>query len=222
MKQLDDTTLLLERYVELVLEKNRVINLTSITDSDEAAMLLLEDSLAGAEFIEAAPSGAYADLGTGGGFPGVPLGVVSQRETWLVESRRKKLEALTPILETLGIRERFVLCPQRIEELSQEHPEYFSVVTARALTALPSLVELASPLLCLGGRLVSYQAVVDESIRERAAEVAALVGMQLVQEKAFKLSDNETQRTILVYEKIAESTITLPRRNGVAQKRPLA
>lgn len=212
---------LIQKHLELLIEANKVTNLTRITSKEEARILHIEDSLVAVPELSAAPDGLYGDLGTGGGYPGIPLAIVSGRTTVLVDSVGKKTAVLDRIVQDLGLQERISTYTGRIEELAFERRGAFSVLTARALTQLPSLLELAAPLLCLGGRLISYKANISEEELSAAKALEEKLGMKLVSDRSLLLSDGVTHRRILVFEKIAEPTVKLPRRNGMAQKKPL-
>ena len=198
---------------------NELVNLTRISSYQAGQVLHIEDSLAGVQDIMNAPAGSYADLGTGGGFPGITLAIATGRNTLLVDSVAKKAKALDKIVEELGIQDTVSTFAGRIEELSLQRPGEFAVLTARALTALPSLIELASPLLSMGGRLVCYKSIQYESELEWALKIQEKVGMRHVSTREFVLSDG-TPRAILTFEKNAEPQVRLPRRPGMAQKRP--
>lgn len=211
---------LLDLHLRLVLEENQVSNLTRIMDWGQGQLLHVEDSLLGLPELEAAPEGLYGDLGTGGGFPGLPLAIMSGRQTVLVDSVGKKTQALDRIIDQLGLFDRVSTYTGRAEELALEKPEAFSVLTARALSALPSLVELAAPLLKLRGQLICYKAAVDQEELDQARGLQEKLGMKLVSVREDVLSDGETARSIIVFEKAGEPTVKLPRRPGMAQKRP--
>lgn len=213
---------LLNRHLELVIEANKISNLTRITDWDQGQLLHVEDSLVGLPEVNDAPQGRYADLGTGGGFPGIPLAIVTGRNTLLVDSVGKKTRALDSILSDLGLSERVETYTGRAEDLAIELPGVFSVITARALSSLPSLVELASPLLGRGGRLVCYKGRPDDEEVERAKSLEKKLGMAFVSRRDVILSDDETHRSIFVFEKVRKQKIKLPRRVGMAQRHPLA
>lgn len=212
---------LLQDYLRAVLQKNEEINLTTIQDFAEGLVLHIEDSLTALEEINVAPEGLLADLGTGGGFPGVPIAIASGREVLLVDSTKKKIDAITALVDELKI-QRVSGYAGRIEELALEKPEAFAVVTARALSALPSLLELATPLLIHGGQLVAYKSDKVDDELERAVCLEEKLGMKLVSRRSLVLSDGATPRTIIVFEKVAEPAVKLPRRPGMAQKRPYA
>lgn len=216
-----ESDVLIEKYLEEVLSMNERINLTRITEPNEARLLHIEDSLSALNELGAAPEGSYGDLGSGGGFPGVPLGIMSGRQTTLIDSVKKKMAAVKEILDKLDLSDQINTYDGRIEELACEKPGSFAVLTARALSALDSLVELASPLLQDHGQLICLKAQVDEGEIERAQHIEEMTGMQLIAKRNFYLSDQETFRTVLVFEKVHEPGIILPRRIGMAQKRPL-
>lgn len=217
----DQTMSLMQRYLDSILEANKVTNLTRITDGEQARLLHIEDSLVGLPEVNEAPTGLYGDLGSGGGFPGVPLALATGRKTLLVDSVKKKMAIVQSALDDLSLSEQISTSSERIEDLPLEYKEKFAVLTARALSKLVSLIELASPLLKKGGRLVCYKAQLSSEELEEALAVQDLVGMKMISQREIRLSDGETTRTIVVFEKIGKSRIKLPRRIGLAQKQPL-
>ena len=217
----DQTMSLMQRYLDSILEANKVTNLTRITDGEQARLLHIEDSLVGLPEVNEAPTGLYGDLGSGGGFPGVPLALATGRKTLLVDSVKKKMAIVQSALDDLSLSEQISTSSERIEDLPLEYKEKFAVLTARALSKLVSLMELASPLLKNGGRLVCYKAQLSSEELEEALAVQDLVGMKMISQREICLSDGETTRTIVVFEKIGKSRIKLPRRIGLAQKQPL-
>ena len=110
----------------------------------------------------------------------------------------------------------------RIEDLANEMPKRFSVLTARALSSLSSLLELACPLLRMNGQLICLKSHVSDEELNSAQSLEKKLGMKLIKRRDFYLSDGETYREILVFEKVAKPKIKLPRRVGMAQKKPLS
>ncbi len=216
-----ETDTLIEKYLKEVFKINRTINLTRITDQSLARTLHIEDSLSVLEEMECAPEGLYGDLGSGGGFPGVPLAITTGRETILIDSVKKKMTAVQVILERLNLSNQIRTYSGRIEELSLEKQGDFSVLTARALSTLDSLIELASPLLKEYGQLICLKAQIEVDEIRKAQDIEDITGMKLIKTRDFYLSDGETYRTVLTFEKIHEPTVSLPRRVGMAQKKPL-
>ncbi|MDO5358051.1 16S rRNA (guanine(527)-N(7))-methyltransferase RsmG [Slackia faecicanis] len=203
-----------------IMKVNETMNLTRILSEEGGIVLHLEDSLTGLPFVEDAPEGAYADLGTGGGFPGMPMCVMTGRQTLLVDSVQKKVRALEGVASQLGLGDKVDVYAGRIEDLGRERAGEFSVLTARALSALGSLMELASPLLKRGGRLVCYKAQPSEEELSCALGIQDMVGLTLKERRDFSLSDGST-RCIFVFEKTGKPRVKLPRRVGLAQKDPL-
>jgi 16S rRNA (guanine527-N7)-methyltransferase len=211
---------LIGRYLDLLLEKNKELNLTAIRDRDEGLVLHIEDSLAALSSFDEAPEGRYADIGTGGGVPGIPLAIASGRSTVLVDSSKKKMRAVSEIISSLGLEGQIETKALRIEELALSDFQKFSVITARALTSMSSLLELTSPLLCKGGLLIAMKGIPSDDELKSAEKVEKLVGMKFIGDDEFKLS-NGAVRHLLKYRKAGQPRIKLPRKNGMAQNKPL-
>lgn len=209
---------LLEKHLKLVIEANKTTNITRISSWEDGMLLHVKDSLLGLDALNACPEGRYADIGTGAGYPGIPLAIETGRDTLLVDSVSKKVRILDTFIDELGLNNVSTYAG-RIEDLGKEQRGQFAAVSARALSRLSVLLELASPLLKRGGRLICFKAIIDSDELEHADVVAKKVGMKLVDDQLFEL--DEYQRRILSYEKIAESKIKLPRHVGFAQKKPL-
>ena len=213
---------LLTRHIELVLEANQRVNLTGVAEPLDAVRLHTADSLSALQDVEAAPSGKLLDLGSGGGFPGIPLAVCTDRQSVLLDSVGKKIRELALIVAKLGIAERVTPIAGRAEALARVEPGGFSVVTARAVSDLPALVELACPLLSEDGWLVCLKGSPSPDEVGRADRVATLVGMRLEYQRSFDLPAQAGHRTVLCYRKVTASSVPLPRREGLAQHSPLA
>lgn len=211
---------LLDLHIELLMEANKTTNLTRIQDRSSAQVLHVEDSLVALPEMIEAPQGRYADIGTGGGFPGIPLAIMTGRSTLLVDSVKKKVQILDAIIDQLSLSQQIKTYAGRTEELALCEPGSFAVITARALSSLPSLLELASPLLQQHGWLICYKAHPDKQEIDQAFNLEDKLGMHFIKERQVVLSDQLTNRTILVFEKTHNAKVVLPRRPGMAQKRP--
>lgn len=209
---------LLKRHLELVIEANKTTNITRISTWDEGMLLHVEDSLVGLPEVEEAPEGRLVDIGSGAGYPGIPLAIESGRATLLADSVGKKTAILASMVEDLGL-DNVEVYTGRIEDLAREKAGVFAVVTARALAQLSVLMELASPLLQDGGRLVCYKANVSDEELQHALSLQERLGMSLVSDRAVELGD--ACRRIISFEKSGRPQINLPRKTGMAQKRPL-
>ena len=126
------------------------------------------------------------------------------------------------ILDQLGYSDMIHTYDGRIEDLATLSPKMFSAATARALSKLPSLLELASPLLKKEGVLICYKSHVSDEELSSALKIQAYLGMKMISDRKFMLSDGVTARDIIVFEKVKEPGLKLPRRIGMAQKKPLA
>ena len=211
---------LLMKHLELVIKENERVNLTRIDSIEDGMALHIEDSLSALPEIREAPEGLYCDMGSGGGFPGIPIAIATGRKTLLIDSRMRKIQALDEMTIDLGLERQIDTYSGRAELLARTRKEEFSVITARALAKLSVLMELASPLLRRRGRLVCYKANLEDSELAHAGQVQKATGMKLVSEREFQL-EGKFLRKIVVFEKVAKPTMKLPRQEGQAQKNPL-
>lgn len=212
----------LMRHLEYVLEVNNHIQLTTIRDLEDGIRLHILDSLTCLPEINSAINGPLLDMGTGGGFPGIPLAVATGRDVVLLDSVKKKLHALEDLLLQDVYYNKLSLRPVRAEELALAEPGRYAAVTARALSSLPSIIELATPLLAFRGSLVALKGNLSDEELVRGDKAASLLGLQRSSIRRFELADSHEQRCIVVYTKIGKSKCRLPRRVGMAQRQPLA
>ena len=220
----DEQTALLLKHLELLAEKNGTLNLTRVASGEDALITHVLDSLLPLPRLQELVGQKRCrllDIGTGGGFPGLPLTVMTGWESVLIDSVRKKAAAVEAFIDALGLADTAQALPVRAEDLARSEPESFDVVVTRAVAQSNVLLEYASPLLSRGGFLVLYKArPTDEELRcaERAAK---LCGMDFVSRETFELPDDSGHREIFFYQKTAKSKLKLPRRTGLASKEPL-
>lgn len=214
-----------ERFVALLLEANRRINLTRIVEPGEVAQLHLLDALAALPLLDEAAPSSVVDLGSGGGIPAIPLALARPGIEWLlVESVARKGSELRSFVGALGLRHVRVVT-DRAESFarSPEHRERHDLVTARACAALPVLVELALPCLRTGGALVAWKGPAEPGDPElaRGAEAAAQLGGAQPEVVAAGPPALGGHRFVVV-RKAQPTPDRFPRRPGVAARRPLA
>lgn len=214
-----DVVARLALHIERVLEANERFNLTSI-DAADAVSLHVLDSCAAACALADAPAGQFADLGSGAGYPGIPLSLVSGRPVSLVESVGKKAAFLNEM--TRELRLNATVHGIRAEDLALAHREEFAAVTARALSALPSLVELAAPLLMRDGLLVCLKGRPAPEEMRAGDATAALCGMGAGRLVSLYVPGVDAARCVVLYRRTGRPRLKLPRRVGLAQKSPLA
>lgn len=208
-------------YLTWLLEANEMLNLTAVTDYESALRLHLADSLAVVQDVEESPPGLMVDLGTGGGLPGIPLSLVTGRRTLLVDSVAKKVRAVESYLKTAGLTAQIGTFAGRSEELATSRPGLASVVVARAVAELPVLLELAAPLLSKDGRLIALKGQPEDSELIRADKVAELLGFSNGVVRRYTLAGGDSRATV-VFTLEAAPSVSVPRRPGMAKKRPLA
>jgi 16S rRNA (guanine527-N7)-methyltransferase len=219
-----DTTyeqrVLLLRHLDLVIEKNKTLNLTRIQDVESGIVLHILDSLLLAPACAAAPKGSYLDVGTGAGFPGIPIAIVSGRDSLLIDSVGKKVAAVSEFVDELGL-SAVEAKAIRAEELARERHGAFSVVTARAVGQINTLVEYATPLLKVGGRLVVAKANLSDDEIAAGTRAAKICGLKSVSRETFELPYGMGHREVISYRKVRNPSIKLPRNTGMAQHHPL-
>lgn len=207
---------LLAAHANMVLTANRAINLTSITDPSLFVRLHIVDSLIPVRFVQL-DRGTLLDIGSGAGFPGIPLAILGCH-VLLCEATKKKAALLGSWVNDLALDAEVI--PKRAEEAATSGVRA-DLVIARAVAPLASLVELASPLLPIGGQLVAMKGAPPDKELVECDRTAPAVGMRLAAVHKYLLQPEGDQRTLLVYEKTEEPHVQLPRRSGLAQKRPL-
>lgn len=210
------------RHLELLIEKNQSVNLTCITEPSEAVTLHLVDSLLplACESLSFDESDRFLDLGTGGGFPGIPFGVMTGAHGTLLDSVGKKVSAVNEFIDVLGLK-RLHAVHERVEDYARVHGGSQTVVLARAVAQSNVLVEYAAPLLSRGGVLVVQKGRPEDTEIERAVRAAEICGMSLVSRETFELPRNLGHREVLVFKKEGKPRVRLPRRTGMAKKEPL-
>lgn len=217
----DEKLELLARHLLLVIRKNQQMNLTRIDGVADGAYLHVVDSLLLTHAFDEAPHGMFVNVGTGAGFPGIPLAIVTGRKGLLVDSVGKKVSAVDEFLRELGLDARVSAQKVRIEELGKKMRGRFAVVTARAVAQTNVLVEYAAPLLARGGRLVVAKARPREEEIQVANRAAKICGLKLVSRESFDLPEERGHREVLSYERVANPSVKLPRAIGLAQHHPL-
>ena len=199
---------------------------SSVRDPDEGWRVHIADSLAGLEFAELRGAGAIADLGAGAGFPGLPLAVaLPEAHVDLVESTGRKCEFIRRVIERVGIGNAWVVC-ERSEMWAAEPPpsggrESYEAVTARAVGRLSTLAELASPLLVEGGALVAWKGRRDADEEAELRRASARLAMEPKEVRWVGPYAGSRHRHLHVLRKTGATPGNLPRRPGMAKKRPM-
>jgi 16S rRNA (guanine527-N7)-methyltransferase len=195
---------------------------TTIRRPEEALAAHLADSLSGLEVPELAHARAIADVGAGAGFPGLALAIaLPQARIDLIESTRRKTEVIERLARAAGIGNARALAERAETWAAAEGGGAYDAVTARALGPLAVLLEYAAPLLREGGVLVAWKGARDEVEEGRGARAAERLAMEPSSvSRVVPFAGAET-RHLHVYSKVGPTPPGVPRRPGMARKRPL-
>lgn len=210
------------RYRQELLDWNTRVNLTAITSPEEVLIKHFLDSLSLLSVYDR-PGAHLLDIGTGAGFPGLPLKIVRPRwKVLLFEATGKKVTFLQHMIETLQLQD-VVAVHGRAEELAHkaEYRASFDVVTARAVASLPTLLEYAAPFCRVGGKIILLKKgdLAEELIQGKRA--AQQVGAVLEDDVAVRLPGLDDGRRLLVWEQQKLCPKQYPRNGGAMAKKPL-
>jgi 16S rRNA (guanine527-N7)-methyltransferase len=213
----------IEGHIQLLLAWNEAINLSGIAEPGAMAREHVLDSLTALPLLRQAGIDELLDIGSGGGFPGLPLAIaVPARRALLVESIAKKARFLEVAAAALGVADRVAVAARRAEDLAADprHRGRWPAVVARAVAGLPELAELALPLLRTGGLLVAWKRqplAAEWTAAERAAE---RLGGRLAGTTAVTVAGLEDHVLVSV-EKVLETPALYPRNQALRRRRPL-
>ena len=208
------------RYADLLVEKNKVMNLTAITEPADIARLHFLDSaalLTIADFKEK----SVADVGTGAGFPGVPLRIIEpSMHLTLLDALNKRVEFLKEVCGDLGLAD--VECVHaRAEEFAADRRESFDLVTSRAVAALPLLCELCLPLVNVGGSFISMKSVDAGAELDSARRAIEVLGGTVDRVVDYDIPGTEIRHRAIVIKKARETPKKYPRAFAKIKKNPL-
>ena len=223
-----ETIMSFRKYAEMLKEKNKVMNLTSITDDEGIAMKHFVDSLTIAPIIEKERDAkqkmgiTLIDVGTGAGFPGIPLKINDRSiKLTLLDSLAKRLNFLKDVAAELGL-EKVDFVHSRAEDAGRDpkYREKFDVATARAVANLPVLCEYCLPFVKKGGCFIAMKGKLEEEL-ESGKKAIALLGGEIEEVKEFTLPGTDINRTIVVIRKVKQTPKSYPRQAGKPAKDPI-
>lgn len=210
-----------EKLSELLVEQNKTMNLTAITDPEGIAVKHFADSISVLTAADFAENAKVLDVGTGAGFPGIPLLIMRpDLNLTMIDSTAKKLKYVANTVEELGLSANVLHTRAEEAGQSKEYREIFDVVCSRAVAALNVLCEYCLPFVKVGGTFVAMKgAKAQEEIAASKAAIKTLGG-KIVGEKSFTLSDGG-ERTLVIIKKISQVPSKYPRVSAQIAKKPL-
>ena len=212
-----------KEYYELITEWNSFMNLTAITELSEVVQKHFTDSLALIKAGDLSGTKRIMDVGTGAGFPGLPLKIAfPELEVVLLDSLNKRVKFLNEVIAKLGLK-GITAIHGRAEDYAKqgEYREQFDFVVSRAVANLASLSEYCLPYVKAGGFFVPYKSgSIDEELAE-AEKAVSVLGGKIKQVQRFTLPESDIERTLVVVEKVKATPKKYPRKAGLPAKEPI-
>ena len=207
-------------FAEMLLEKNQVMNLTAITEPTDVAQLHLLDCAAVLTLADLKGK-TVVDVGTGAGFPGMPLQILEPTaRLTLLDSLNKRIGFLQEVCDTLGL-DHTRCVHGRAEEYARDHREKFDYATSRAVAALNVLCELALPMVKVGGAFLAMKSVeCDEELRQAKSAIAQLGGT-VEDVRDYTIPGTEIRHRLVIIRKIKPTPSSFPRAFARIKKNPL-
>lgn len=209
-------------YMDLLLEWNEKMNLTAITDPEEIILKHFVDSLTIAYDIPKEAS--LVDVGTGAGFPGIPLKIYRKDiKVVLVDSLNKRINFLNEVIEKLKL-EKIETIHSRAEEFgrNKKYRETFEIATSRAVANLSTLSEYLLPLVKKEGICICMKGNEIKEELEKARKAIQLLGGKEIKQKEFTLPNSDMKRNIIILKKVEKTPAKYPRKPGTPAKEPIS
>lgn len=209
------------KYMNLLIEWNEKINLTAIIEPEEIILKHFIDSITILKEIK--DGSKLVDVGTGAGFPGIPLAIMNPTlKITLVDSLNKRLIFLQEVIKALNL-ENVEIVHSRAEEFGQnmKYREKFDVATSRAVANLSTLSEYLIPLVKIGGKIISMKASGAKQEINEAKNAINILGGKIIKIEEFNLPQSDIGRTIVIIEKNKHTPLKYPRKPGTPTKEPI-
>lgn len=207
-------------YYEFLISENQKYNLTSITDANEVYIKHFYDSCVLLNYFDLSGS-TLCDVGSGAGFPGIPLKIINDSiKLTIVEPTAKRINFLKELCEKLEIKDVEFIC-DRAENVAKERREEFDFVTARAVSALPTLLELTIPLVRVGGSFISYKGSNFLEEVEASKNALSVLSSKVNNCFEYELPNEMGKRCLIEVKKLKKTNMVYPREYAKIKKKPL-
>ncbi len=225
----DDQLSQFNTYYELLVKWNEVMNLTAITDFEDVCNLHFVDSISAFKFFDFSKEDySLIDIGTGAGFPGIPLKIVfPQLHVTLFDSLNKRLKFLNTVIDDLNLNSigSIITVHGRAEDFASTKPgsmrEQFDIAVSRAVANMSTLSEYCLPYVKVGGKFIAYKSEKASTELNNAKGAIHLLGGKISSSNEFVLPDTNVNRTICIIDKNESTSKKYPRKAGVPSKQPL-
>mgnify|MGYP002853704046 FL=1 len=211
------------KFYEMLVDTNKHMNLTTITEPEDVVKKHFLDSLAVSNLVDFDFVDTIVDIGTGGGFPGIPLKIMYPEKTFLlVDSLNKRIRFLNEVIASLGL-EKIEAIHGRAEEIGKNnlYREGFDLCVSRAVANLSTLSELCLPLVKVGGMFVSYKSGTIEEEFNQAKKAIRLMGGRDASVEHFSIAKTDMQRSFVMISKAIATPKKYPRNPGTPGKMPI-
>lgn len=211
------------KYYEMLIEKNKVMNLTAITEFDEVVEKHFIDSLSIVRVIDMEKVHSIIDIGTGAGFPGIPVKIMFPHiKVTLVDSLNKRVNFLNEVIENLELRD-IEAYHGRAEDYGKDKKfrEKYDLCVSRAVANLASLSEYCMPFVKPDGYFISYKAGECEDEIDNSKNAIKILSGKIEKVEKFSLPDSEISRSFIKIKKIKNMSNKYPRKSGIPSRNPL-
>ena len=211
------------KYYDLLIDWNNRINLTAITDRDEVWLKHFSDSVSIDKIIDMNTIDSVIDVGTGAGFPGIPLKIMYPNiRLTLLDSLDKRVRFLNTVIDELGLT-NVTAIHGRAEDIARDtlYRERFDLCVSRAVASLPVLTELCVPFVKVGGSFISYKSEKAKEEIKDADRAITIMGATITKVEEFNLAETDNLRVLIKLDKINPTPNDYPRRAGIPGKKPI-
>ena len=212
-----------DKYYEMLIETNKVMNLTSITEYDEVIIKHFIDSLLVVNIFDISKSKKMIDVGTGAGFPGIPIKIMFPHlQITLLDSLNKRINFLQEVSKQVGI-DNIEFIHGRAEDFGklEEYREKYDIATARAVAGLPILMEFCVPFVKVGGYFVCLKGPNANLELEESKAAMDVLGVEFIEKINIELPESDLNHNILVFKKVKNTPDKYPRKAGKPAKSPI-